>query len=138
MIRHPFRYSDFGYRTAAVLLVLWLALGASVTVAAQTPTCSGPCCCMPGESIQLRSAQRHCCSDSTAGPCHFTASDAAAVQPATLFHALPDGGRILQTLSGFQRVEEAAPQSEITDILNFLQRTKPPLPLYLQHNSLLC
>jgi hypothetical protein len=51
---------------------------------------------------------------------------------------LPDGGRILQKLSGFQRVGVADPQSEIIEILNFLQPTKPPLPLYLQHNSLLC
>ncbi|HHP7236709.1 MAG TPA: hypothetical protein ACFCUC_18915 [Desulfobacterales bacterium] len=138
MIRHHCRNPDYIYKTAAVWLALWLALGATAVVAAPTPTCNGPCCCMPGESIQLRSAQRHCCSDSTAGSCHFTASDAAAVQPATVFHALPDGGRILQTLSGFQRDEDADPQGEVTDIMDFLHRTKPSLPLYLQHNSLLC
>lgn len=138
MIRRHRRNPDYIHKTAAVWLALWLALGATAAFAAPTPTCSGPCCCMPGESIQLRSAQRPCCSDSTAGSCHFTASDAAAVQPATLIHALTDGGRILQKLSGFQRVEVADPQSETIEILNFLQPTKPPLPLYLQHNSLLC
>jgi hypothetical protein len=138
MIRYQRHDIDFVSKTVTVLLALWLALGATAAVAAATPTCNGPCCCMPGESIQLQPAQRSCCSDSTTGPCRYTASDAAAVHPATLFQALPDGGRIFQALCGFQRGEDAAPQGEVTDIPDFLQRRKPPLPLYLQHNSLLC
>jgi hypothetical protein len=138
MIRFQFRYPDCLHRTAVVLLILWLALGATATVAASIPACSGPCCCMPGESIELQPAQRPCCSDLATGPCRYSASDAAAVQPAALFHTLPDGGRALQTPSGFQRAEDTAHQGEVTGILDFLQRSKALLPLYLQHNSLLC